>query len=80
EARVCLKPGANEEGYWTAAHLIEQAKHKAIPTFEALFPNCVAEFVFDNSSNHTAFAPDALVAKRMNTGSGGNTPKMRDTF
>jgi len=38
EARVCLKPGANEEGYWTAAHLIEQVEYKAIPIFEALFP------------------------------------------
>jgi hypothetical protein len=80
EARVCLKPGANEEGYWTAAHLIEQVEYKAIPIFEALFPNCIAVFVFDNSSNHSAFAPDALVAKRMNIGSGGNAPKMRDTF
>ena len=76
EARVCLKPGANEEGYWTAAHLIDQVEYKTIPIFEALFP----VFIFDNSSNHSAFAPDALVAKRMNIGSGGNAPKMRDTF
>ena len=80
EARVCLKPGANEEGYWTATHLIEQVEYKAIPIFEALFPNCIAVFAFDNSSNHSAFAADALVAKRMNIGPGGNAPKMRDTF
>src|SRR5947209_10320425 len=80
EARVYLKPGANEEGYWTATHLIEQVEYKAIPIFEALFPNCVAVFAFDNSSNHSTFAPDALVAKRMNIGPGGNAPKMRDTF
>ncbi|CAG8581173.1 168_t:CDS:1 [Paraglomus occultum] len=77
EARVYLKPGANEEGYWTATHLIEQVGYKAI---EALFPNCIAVFAFDNSSNHSAFAADALVAKRMNIGPGGNAPKMRDTF
>ena len=80
EARVYLKPGANEEGYWTATHLIEQVEYKAIPIFEALFPNCIAVFAFDNSSNHSAFAADALVAKRMNIGPGGNAPKMRDTF
>ena len=80
EARVYLKPGANEEGYWTATHLIEQLEYKAIPIFETLFPNCIAVFAFDNSSNHSAFAPDALVAKRMNIGPGGNAPKMRDTF
>ena len=51
EARVYLKPGANEEGYWTTAHLIEQVKDKAIPIFEALFPNCITVFAFDNSSN-----------------------------
>src|SRR5437763_14413755 len=61
-------------------HLIEQLEYKAIPIFETLFPNCIAVFAFDNSSNHSAFAPDALVAKRMNIGPGGNAPKMRDTF
>src|SRR5438128_5279895 len=65
EARVYLKPGANEEGYWTAMHLIEQVEYKAIPIFKALFPNCIAVFAFDNSSNHS-------VAKRMNIGPGGN--------
>src|SRR6185369_16802478 len=80
EAQVYLKPGKNDEGYWTAECLIEQVEYKAIPIFEALFPNCIAVFAFDNSSNHSTFAPDALVAKRMNIGPGGNAPKMRDTF
>ena len=68
EARVFLKPGASEEGYWTAAHLIEQVEYKAISIFEALFSNFIAVFAFNNSSNHSAFAPDALVVKRMNIG------------
>src|SRR5437764_7060825 len=80
EARVYLKPGKNDEGYWTVECLIEQVEYKAIPIFEALFPNCVAVFAFDNSSNHSTFAPDALAAKRMNIGPGENAPKMRDTF
>ena len=80
EARVYLKPGKNDEGYWTAEHLIEQVEYKAIPIFEALFPNCIGVFAFDNSSNHSAFASDALVVKRMNIGPGGNAPKMHDTF
>ena len=80
EVRVYLKPGKNDEEYWTAKHLIEQVEYKAIPIFEALFPNSIGVFAFDNSSNHSAFASDALVVKRMNIGPGGNAPKMHDTF
>jgi len=80
EARVYLRSGKNDEGYWTTKCLIEQIEYKAIPIFEALFPNCIRVFAFDNSSNHSAFALDALVAKRINIGPGGNAPKMHDTF
>lgn len=34
-----------------------------IPLFERLYPGAVAEFVFDQSSAHGAFAKDALNAK-----------------
>ena len=34
-------------------------------------------FAFDNSSNHAAFAADALVAQKMNLNPGGKQPKMR---
>ncbi|CAG8526832.1 4801_t:CDS:2 [Acaulospora colombiana] len=80
EARVYLKPGVNEEGYWTATHLIKQVEYKAISIFEALFSNCIAVFAFNNSSNNSTFAADALVAKRMNIRPGRNVPKMWDTF
>ncbi|PKB92174.1 hypothetical protein RhiirA5_247938, partial [Rhizophagus irregularis] len=64
EAQYFLKPGINQEGYWTAKHLLEQIECKAIPIFEALYPDCIAVFAFDNSSNHAAFSKDALVASR----------------
>ena len=35
--------------------------------------------IFDHSCGHTAFAPDALVASRLNRKSGGKQPAMRDT-
>ena len=77
---VILRPGKNEEGYWTSQNLVEQVELKAIPIFETIFPECVEVFMFDNSSNHAAFMPDALVANRINIGSGGkNVSKMRDT-
>jgi len=80
EARVYLQPGKDREGYWTSEHLVEQVKTKAIPIFETIFPNCIALFAFDNSSNHAAYRSDALVASRMNLKPGGKQPKMRDTF
>ena len=52
---------------------------KAIPIFETLFPNCIALFAFDNSSNHVAYRSDALVASRMNLKPEGKQPKMKDT-
>ena len=79
EARCYLLPGKNQEGYWTFEHLLEQIKSKAIPIFEAKFPNATAVFAFDNSTNHAAYAKDALVAARMNLGPGGKQPIMRLT-
>ena len=79
KARVILKPGKNQDGYWTNEHLIEQVELKAIPIFEALFPGCIALFAFDHSSNHSSYKSDALVASRMNMKPGGNQPKMRNT-
>jgi len=36
-----------------------QVKH-AIPIFERMYPGAIAEFVFDQSSAHGAFAKDAV--------------------
>ncbi|GES93332.1 hypothetical protein RCL_jg21131.t1 [Rhizophagus clarus] len=80
EARAYLQPGKDREGFWTSEHLIDQVKTKTIPIFETLFPNCIALFAFDNSSNHAAFKSDALVASRMNLKPGGKQPKMRNTI
>ena len=45
--------------------MVEQLVTDVIPLFESLHPDCVGVFLLDNSSNHAAFADDALVAKRM---------------
>lgn len=52
---------------------------EVIPIFEKLYPNCVAEFFFDQSSAHGAFASDALNAKEMNVSPGGKQRKMHAT-
>lgn len=75
-----IKPGSGGDGFWTNADLVKQTKAKAIPIFKALHPENDALFVFDNSANHHAFAPDALVASRLNVKDGGVNLKsiMRD--
>lgn len=45
-----------------------------------MYPDAVAEFVFDQSSAHGAFAKDALNAKDMNVKPGGKQRMMHDTF
>ncbi|EIE76273.1 hypothetical protein RO3G_00977 [Rhizopus delemar RA 99-880] len=64
-SRKLFKAGTARDGWWTSKHMVEQLKEDATGLFEALHPNCVAVFLFDNSSNHGAFADDALVASRM---------------
>ena len=65
-----ITPGKNADGYWTNKNLIDRIK-KVIPIFEELHPNCTALFMFDNSQNHHALAPDALRASVLNVSDGG---------
>lgn len=80
EARKYLRPGKNEEGWWTADHLLDQVENYAIPIFEALHPNAVGVFAFDNSTNHGAMPENGLNAKNMNVNPGGRQAIMRDTY
>ncbi|CAG8593682.1 7845_t:CDS:2 [Cetraspora pellucida] len=57
-------------------NLLEQIRDKAISIFEAKFPNAMAIFAFDNSTNHGAYAEDTLIAARMNLKPKRNQPKM----
>jgi hypothetical protein len=52
---------------------------KAISIFEESHCDCVALFVFDQSSAHASLAPDALRAFDMNKSNGGKQRKQRDT-
>ncbi|KIO02026.1 hypothetical protein M404DRAFT_16178 [Pisolithus tinctorius Marx 270] len=74
-----IYPGKNNDGFWTNEKLVKQVK-KAIVIFEYMYPNSVAEFVFDQSSAHGAFAKDALNAKEMNVRPGGKQWLMHNTF
>ncbi|KAH6879968.1 hypothetical protein BKA70DRAFT_1127028 [Coprinopsis sp. MPI-PUGE-AT-0042] len=75
EARVIIFPGKNADGWWNATRLIKQS----MPLFEKLYPGAVAEFFFDQSTAHGAYAPDALNAAEMNVNPGGKQRRMHDT-
>ncbi|KAI5988260.1 hypothetical protein EDC04DRAFT_2912578 [Pisolithus marmoratus] len=79
DAQQIIYPGKNHDGFWTNDKLVEQVKH-AIAIFEYMFPNAIAEFIFDQSSAHGAFAKDALNAKEMNIWPGGKQCAMHDTY
>ncbi|KAI9568928.1 hypothetical protein HD554DRAFT_2204886 [Boletus coccyginus] len=62
DAWEIIYPGKHHDGFWTNDKLIK----RTIPIFEQMYPDAVAEFVFDQSSAYGAFAKDALNAKDMN--------------
>ena len=53
---------------------------RVIPLFEYMYPNVVAKFIFDQSSAHGVFAPDALNAKEMNVNPGRKQCRMHPTI
>jgi hypothetical protein len=78
--RETIKPGKNNDGWWTNAQLVAQLQ-KTIQIFKKLHENCQALFAFDNSQNHNAFPDDALIANRLNLSDGEKNVKfMKDGF
>ena len=65
ESREIIHPGKNHDGYWKSDDMVGQLRKKAIPLFRAMHPEATGVFLFDQSTNHQAFDPTALVANRM---------------
>ncbi|KAI0002605.1 hypothetical protein BJV74DRAFT_730703, partial [Russula compacta] len=59
DACEIINPGKNYDGYWTNDQLVKQMKC-TIQIFKRMYPNVVAEFIFDQSSAHGVFAKDAV--------------------
>ena len=80
-AREILKFGSGSEGYWNNARFLKQME-MAIKIADIKYPSDKYSkvWVFDQSSGHCAFREDALHVTRMNVGSGGAQPRMRDTI
>ena len=66
--------------YWSSEMLAEQTLEVAVPLFEIAFPPDQFQglFLFDNATSHNVIAPDVLDTRKMNLGSGGKQPVMRD--
>jgi hypothetical protein len=60
--------------------MIRQVLDVALPVFRVAFPDFVGVWIFDNSSNHGCFAPNALRVEKLNLSSGGKQPYLRDGF
>ncbi|KAJ1328827.1 hypothetical protein BSLG_009914 [Batrachochytrium salamandrivorans] len=77
ETLCVIKPGkmqmdTDEQGLAGSLNL-------GIPIFKILHPNCIGLFLFGNSMNHHAFAPDALKSVGLPLKDGGkNMKKMRN--
>ena len=79
-ARVIFEYGKNHDGYWNNEPFVEQME-MAVKVAEAKYPPRAFKhvWIFDHSCGHTAFAPDTLVASRLNRKPGGKQPLMHDT-
>lgn len=82
DAATVIYPSGRAGGdrWWDMEQLINQVKTRTLPIFNALHPNLQGFFVFDCSSAHEAFGPNALRMNNMNLGSGGKQNNLRDTF
>ena len=69
-----------KDNYWTSEKMIRQVLEIALPIFRFAFPGFVGVWIFDNSSNHGSFAPDALRVDKLNLHPGGKQPHLRDGF
>ena len=78
DARCIIYPGVGGDPWWDHVQLLAQVD-KAIAIFEEAHPDCIALFVFDQSSAHASLGPDALRAFDMNRSNGGKQRKQKDT-
>ena len=64
-SREIFKAGTDRQGWWTSVDMVRQLETSVIKVFDQLHPGCTGVFLFDHSSNHGAYADDALVVSRM---------------
>jgi transposase len=72
-----LEVGKNHEGFWTSEHVVRQVGDAVVLAFAAMHPGATGLFTFDQSTNHAAFAADALRATSMGMKPGGKQAILR---
>ena len=55
-----LEYGKNNNGYWDRAKLHQQVVNKALPIAKAFYLRYLLLYLFDNTTNHSVYAKDAL--------------------
>ena len=68
----------NNDGYWDGAKLHLLVMKKVLPIAEALYPRYSLLFLFDNATNHSIYAKDALQVKDINKNIGDKQPQLRN--
>lgn len=80
DAAVVIHPGSKGDAWWDMKQLISQIKTQALPIFEAMHPDCQGVFIFDCSSAHEAYGPNALRVQSMSLSSSGKQGQLRPTI
>src|SRR5436190_19152108 len=69
-----------KDNYWDSDKMCKHILDVVLPMFELVYPNHQAIFLFDNATNHSSYAKDALVAQGMNLNLGGKQNLMRNGY
>ena len=69
-----------KDKYWHGNYMVNHTVRVAIPIFSAVFPGCQAVFLFNNASNHSSYAADALRVEDMNLHPKGKQRILREGF
>ena len=77
-AHKIIYPGSNGDAWWDTDQLLAQIV-TAIEIFNEAHTDCIALFVFDQSSAHASLGPNALHAWNINKGNSGKQPIQKDT-
>ena len=64
-----------KNNYWTGEKMIKHTNF-VIKILKYVFPNCEGFFTFDNTFNHYAYTPDALITSKINLRSNGKQPRL----
>ncbi|RPA79191.1 hypothetical protein BJ508DRAFT_363381 [Ascobolus immersus RN42] len=66
-----------KDNWWDSEKMCKHILEVVEPMAKLVYPDCELVFLFDNATNHSCFAPDALNVTEMNLNPGGKQPMMR---